>query len=119
MPISVVGDEDRGMLVRAPAQLLCFDRAGSCSELVQLFGGPRRAFALQRLDQRDVAGEHVVPGERRRLVGDLVGLERRGHEPRGYVRPRVEPSRPLPPGRTVRFSGANASKGASMTGTTE
>jgi len=56
----VMAAQDRRVLVRQPRLLLGFPGAGQAAELMQLGGGPRRALAAERGEQRGVVGD-VMP----------------------------------------------------------
>jgi hypothetical protein len=72
MAVPVVRVEHRRMRLGAVAERDRLGGAGAPADLVQLVEGGRGALATQRLLEHRVAGR-VVAGERRHLVGDLVG----------------------------------------------
>ena len=72
-PVSIVGVEFGRVLIRQRSQLQKFGRPGPGPEGSERIAGPARAFALNRLLQRNVGIEEVILGEFDRLVEDLVG----------------------------------------------
>ena len=69
---TVRAEQDGPVLVGEPAPRLLRLAADQAPELGRALAHPARALALDALDERHVAGEHVHSLERRRLVEDRV-----------------------------------------------
>ena len=73
--VAVVGAELRRVLVGEPPELDHVGAAGDLADRRDLLDGPVGALPADCLTHHRVGGEDVVVGQRRGLVGDLVGTD--------------------------------------------
>ncbi len=99
--VPVVAAQHRRVLVGQPGLLLRVRAAGQVPKLVQFPGGPPGAFPLDRLQQGRIGG-HVVAGQRRHLVADLMGSVRARHAHRVLPSTDSIPELYEPSGRNAR-----------------
>src|ERR1019366_9410949 len=92
----VVGAQHGRVLIGKPGLALRLRQSRQQAELAHLGHSPAGALPLQRGQQRRIAG-HVVPGQRRGLIDDLVGKGLSGNRPRPLLPARqAKPSQAQP-----------------------